>query len=133
MVEGSPMVLTTRDYRDLVELIGIIHETPDRAVMFKRLCERLQKLVPISSAAYAPSDTKTRHFLESKLGVLGLTLRQQEIALLAIRGLSNREIAERLFITEQTVKDHLHDVFDRLTIKRRSELVATILGLVPER
>ena len=336
------MVLTTRDYKGIVELIGIIHETPDRAVMFKELCERLQKLVPISSAAYAPSSTQAtdfefpgclmfnlpiqslylfanhyaplspyiravasegvgkylntatnltdiisprrlrdseygtdfqpfagvfyescimlgsqgdplgvmglhrqqsdrdfsdrekqiiqhvlphlarsfhlldltqgrfpspevgqivlaedghalrmndeakrilngqppyvipaphddarptffstpmgiyrvrsvfhqpernqqtlflapwppRHFLESKLGVLGLTRRQQEIALLAIRGLSNHDIAERVFITEQTVKDHLHDVFERLTIKRRSELVAKILGLAPER
>ncbi|TLY36473.1 MAG: response regulator transcription factor [Nitrospirae bacterium] len=37
-------------------------------------------------------------------------------------GLTNREIAERLFITEQTVKNHLCDVFEKLNVHRRSEL-----------
>jgi DNA-binding NarL/FixJ family response regulator len=46
--------------------------------------------------------------------------------------LSNREIADRLFITEQTVKDHLHDVFNHLKITRRSELTVKVLALCPE-
>ena len=45
-----------------------------------------------------------------------------------IRGLSNRQIAERLFIAEQTVKDHLHDIFEKMKIHHRSELVAKLLG-----
>lgn len=57
-----------------------------------------------------------------------LTVRQREIATLVCHGCSNREIAERLFICEQTVKDHLHDVFDKMKIHRRSELVAKVLG-----
>lgn len=59
----------------------------------------------------------------------GLTRRQQEITLWAIWGLSNREIAEHLFITEQTVKDHLHEVFGKIKIRRRTELAAKVLGL----
>ena len=59
----------------------------------------------------------------------GLTKRQQEITGLVLQGLSNREIADRLFITEQTVKDHLHDVFEHLKIKRRSELTAKVMAL----
>lgn len=58
-----------------------------------------------------------------------LTVRQREIAILACRGFSNREIAGRLFICEQTVMDHLHDVFDKMKIRRRSELTAKVLGL----
>jgi DNA-binding CsgD family transcriptional regulator len=67
--------------------------------------------------------------ISAKLEAHSLTPRQREIALLVIRGLSNREIAERLFIEEQTVKDHLRDVFEAVKIHRRSELTAKILGL----
>src|ERR1043165_4418031 len=48
--------------------------------------------------------------LQSKLCGLGLTRRQVEVAVFATQGLSNREIADRLFIAEQTVKDHLYCV-----------------------
>jgi DNA-binding CsgD family transcriptional regulator len=68
-----------------------------------------------------------RQTLEPRLARFGLTRRQQEIALLAVRGFSNRDIAERLFISEQTVKDHLYDIFECLRIKRRTELLRRLL------
>ncbi|MBE7414222.1 MAG: response regulator transcription factor [Deltaproteobacteria bacterium] len=58
-----------------------------------------------------------------------LTPRQQEIVSEVARGLSNREISERLFITEQTVKDHLHSIFCRVGVRNRTELVSRIFGL----
>jgi DNA-binding CsgD family transcriptional regulator len=64
-----------------------------------------------------------------KLTNFGLTQRQEDIAILAVRGLSNREIGERLLIMEQTVKDHLHDIFEKLQIKSRTELTAKTLGI----
>ncbi len=69
--------------------------------------------------------------LKPRFTPFGLSPRQREIVLLVIRGLSNREIAERLFITEQTVKDHLHDIFEKVQVRRRSELVAKVLGVLP--
>lgn len=60
----------------------------------------------------------------------GLSRREQEITLLAIGGLSNREIANRLFICEQTVKDHLYTTYTKLAIHRRSQL-AIRLGSLP--
>lgn len=72
-----------------------------------------------------PSDKKILQVLEGyKLGH-----RESEVAVLAVQGLSNREIADILFICEQTVKDYLHDVFGKLKVKRRSELAAKVLGL----
>ena len=68
----------------------------------------------------------------SRLNGFDLTKRQQDIAILVIRGLSNKEIAERLDICEQTVKDYLHDVFKKMEISSRSELTAKVLGLQPE-
>jgi len=45
------------------------------------------------------------------------------------QGFSNKEIAERLFICEQTVKDHLYDVFEKAEVHSRGELTAKVLGL----
>lgn len=69
--------------------------------------------------------------IRSEWGKSGLTGRQQEIALMALKGFCNREIAERLFITEQTVKDHLYDIYVKLRIHHRSELAAMLMGLAP--
>lgn len=65
--------------------------------------------------------------LESKINEYPLTRREREIALWVMRGLSNREIAEKLFICEQTVKDHLHDIFERRHVRRRSQLIAKLV------
>ena len=69
--------------------------------------------------------------LKDTLRAFDLSPRQQEIAMLTIQGCSNREIADRLFICEQTVKDHLRDVFERMHIRRRSELAAKVLAITP--
>lgn len=70
--------------------------------------------------------------LVSKLADFGLTKRQREIVILVIRGLSNREIAEKLFISEQTAKDHLQDAFEKIGVNRRSKLIAKLLALYPD-
>lgn len=51
-----------------------------------------------------------------------LTAREQEIVALVTRGFRNKEIAEKLFISEQTVKNHLHNIFDKLGVSDRLEL-----------
>ena len=58
-----------------------------------------------------------------KLSSLGLTPRQAEISSLVLQGRSNRAIAAKLGISEQTVKDHLHDIFNKLKIKSRYQLI----------
>lgn len=70
-----------------------------------------------------------RDHIHTQLTGFDLTARQEEIAMLVIQGYANREIAERLFIAEQTVKDHLRDVFEKMDICHRSELTAKALGL----
>jgi len=52
-----------------------------------------------------------------------LTPRELEIVRLAAEGLRNKEIADRLTITEGTVKIHLHNIYEKLDINRRAELV----------
>jgi two-component system, NarL family, nitrate/nitrite response regulator NarL len=51
-----------------------------------------------------------------------LSEREREIVQLVAQGYRNREIGEKLFISEQTVKNHLHNIFDKLGVSDRLEL-----------
>jgi DNA-binding NarL/FixJ family response regulator len=53
-----------------------------------------------------------------------LTERQSEIVALIADGLTNKEIASRLCIELPTVKNHVHTIFARLDVRRRSEVAA---------
>jgi DNA-binding CsgD family transcriptional regulator len=67
--------------------------------------------------------------LQPKFADFKLSRRESDIAVFVVQGYSNREIAERSFICEQTVKDHLHAIFEKLEIRSRGELTAKVLGL----
>ena len=64
---------------------------------------------------------------------LGLTPRELEILALIAGGLSNREIAERLFVSENTVKTHSANLFSKLNARRRTQAVqiAKEAGVIP--
>jgi two-component system, NarL family, response regulator LiaR len=70
---------------------------------------------------------------ERKREDLHITRRELEILELIARGLSNREIAEKLFVSENTVKTHSSRVFDKLGARRRTQAVqrGKELGLLP--
>jgi DNA-binding NarL/FixJ family response regulator len=55
-----------------------------------------------------------------------LSMRELEIVELAAQGFKNREMAEKMFISEQTVKNHLHNIFDKLGVSGRQELKAYV-------
>ncbi len=59
----------------------------------------------------------------------GLSEREKDVAALVVQGRSNREVAEQLFLSEATVKDHLKNIFGKLAVRRRSELAARLLGI----
>ena len=68
-----------------------------------------------------------------KLKELGITPREYEILGLIAEGLSNREIGERLFVSENTVKTHSSRVFEKLGVNRRVQAVlkGREHGLIP--
>jgi two-component system, NarL family, response regulator LiaR len=64
---------------------------------------------------------------------LGITPRELEILTAIAEGLSTREIAEKLFVSENTVKTHASRLFDKLNARRRTQAVqiAKEAGLIP--
>ena len=70
---------------------------------------------------------------EKKRENLGITRRELEILELIAQGMSTREIAEKLFVSENTVKTHSSRVFDKLGARRRTQAVqfGKQFGLLP--
>ena len=52
-----------------------------------------------------------------------LTRREKEVMRLLVKGLRNRVIADRLTISEGTVKVHLHAIYEKLNVESRVELI----------
>ena len=70
---------------------------------------------------------------EARVRQLGITPRELEILQAIAAGLSTREIAARLFVSENTVKTHSSRLFDKLNARRRTQAVqiAKEQGLIP--
>ncbi len=79
------------------------------------------------------SATQTFALNEARLQELKITRRELEILELIAGGLSNREIAERLFVSENTVKTHSSRLFEKLSARRRTQAVqlGKEFGLIP--
>ena len=75
------------------------------------------------------SSMSYREVLEVTLGRMeSLTAREIEVSRLIARGLSNKQIGEQLKISEQTVKNHTHTIYRKLTVSNRVELTIHVYG-----
>jgi len=81
--------------------------------------------VLVPAEAPAPFTPNTAPFTPNaaQQQTLGITARELEILTLVARGLSNREIATQLFVSENTVKTHCARAFDKLGAARRTQAV----------
>jgi DNA-binding CsgD family transcriptional regulator len=98
--------------------LGLKLTKPKEVVVFKE--------VAVSTAAPFSLNEGSRRELT-------ITRRELEILELIASGMSNREIAEKLFVSENTVKTHSSRLFDKLGAKRRTQAVqlGKELGLIP--
>jgi DNA-binding NarL/FixJ family response regulator len=67
--------------------------------------------------------SSTHARLMDQRGNILLTRREEDIVILVAEGLRNKEVAERLSLSEHTIRNHLFKVFDKLGISSRSELI----------
>ena len=87
------------------------------------------KAVPMAAAQTASAPA----FAEAALSETGLTGREQEVLELIAEGARDREIAERLVVTESTVKKHVQNILRKLHARNRVEAVAHLrnVGVSP--
>ena len=99
--------------------LGLKITTPQQKIVVKEIS------VPATPAPFL-SDEKSRENL-------GITPRELEILELIAQGMSNREIAAKLYVSENTVKTHSSRVLDKLGAKRRTQAVqrGKQFGLLP--
>jgi DNA-binding CsgD family transcriptional regulator len=88
--------------------------------------------VPIEVPAPAPAGPAfvlNQREVESR----GITPRELEVLQLIAAGLSTREMADRLFVSENTIKTHCGRLFGKLEVNRRTQAIRTgkTLGLIP--
>jgi len=71
---------------------------------------------------------------EAESSPAGLTGREIEVVKLLAQGATNKEMAEKLFIAQNTVKVHLKNILEKLQLRNRQQLVAYVVqeGLVTE-
>ena len=82
--------------------------------LIRQSCETIDSIIACSQEGYCLSE------------------RESDIANLAIRGLTNDEISDLLFISADTVKRHLKNIFIKTGVKNRTELLAKLIGLIDE-
>ena len=91
--------------------------------------------VPVEVRVEVPVEVPVGPFERNaeRLSALGITPRELDILEAMAAGHSNREIAERLYVSENTVKTHAARLFDKLAAKRRTQAVqlAKEAGLIP--
>ena len=68
-----------------------------------------------------------------ELELLNLSKRELEVLQLMAQGLSNKEIADRLFVSLSTIKTHSNNLFDKMNVERRTQAIdkAKRLGIIP--
>lgn len=122
------LVLTTFDDRILVErsleagagayLLKDIHP--------KDLANAIRLL--LAGERLIPGDLARELSAKSEAGAERLTQRQREVLQLIAEGLSNREIAERLYLSEGTVKNTVSEIYARLDVRDRVQAVLKLFG-----
>lgn len=95
-----------------------------RCVAAGEIWARNQEILFVVEALQKPA---TPHIANSQ-GIALLTRREEDVVALAVNGLSNRQIARELRLSEHTVKNYMFEIFEKLGISTRVELVLYTLN-----
>lgn len=140
------MLTVSEDEKDLFEAIKngaqgyLLKDTPARRLR-SQLRSVMEDEAPLSGSIAAKILSEFRQTASSGSSAMSkqinetletLTAREKGILTLLVEGLSNQEIADKLFVSEQTVKKHLHNTLIKLQLNNRAQAAVYALraGLV---
>lgn len=120
------LALTDDDEQELRALRIPNLQIVPRQSAFKQVLQWVRQAeangVAPSAQAASPAEAATDNGEEQAGDGSPLSSRERQVVELVAQGFKNREIAQRMFISEQTVKNHLHNIFDKLGVSDRLEL-----------
>ena len=123
-----------RDTPDL--LIVAVCESADRRAVRRLLdagidgvvfADQLEEALEPTVAAVFAGQMVVPRDLRDSVDRPSLSSRERQILALVVMGLTNQEIAARMFLAESTVKSHLSSAYSKLGVRSRSEAVTVIL------
>lgn len=100
-------------------------------VLWIWLFDRTREAEPMAAAPPAPSGTEVHLTLGALMETFGVSKRECEVIQLVCQGLTNQEIADALFISLKTVKDHNYRIFQKTGVRNRVELTQLVQKLAP--
>ena len=122
--DGDGLLAAADRWQELGDLLAAADAAASAALVFRRqgrrgsdstAVARAQRLSDACEGAHTPA-------LTAAARPLPLTAREREIATLAARGLTNREIADRLVVSVRTVEGHVYRICNKLGVNERSAL-----------
>lgn len=103
---------------------GILYKDTDKKRLKKALIKVLSGEMWFKRDTFEALFRETKEIIESRVVLRKLLTRAEaNIVNLACQGLKNKEIAEKLFISESTVKTHLNNIYKKLNVKNRVQLI----------
>ena len=105
--------------------LGLKLTRPRERIVVKEVPVEVHVEVPVEVLVPGPPTAAVVPFVRDERSREKLTITPREIEILELiaQGLSNREIAEKLFVSENTVKTHSSRLFEKLDAKRRTQAV----------
>jgi DNA-binding NarL/FixJ family response regulator len=123
--------LSKRELHSLIlssHISGILYKDTDKKKLKKALFTVLSGELWFKRDTFESLFSKTQEIIESRIIFKKLLTRAEtNVVNLACQGLKNKEIAERLYISESTVKTHLNNVYKKLNISSRVQLTRLFL------
>lgn len=123
--DGDPMI---RDKVRRLAVDGFVLKHADPAVFALAVAAVLRGDAWFDDTSVAAPAANEARGLPLSPAELGLTPRQGEVLALMLKGLPNKRVAQQLSLTEQTVKEHVSGILERLGARSRVELIARLLG-----
>jgi DNA-binding NarL/FixJ family response regulator len=117
LITGQPLDEVTRRYRFVRQVMGVIGKGRPSAEL-----RRAVDLALSGQPSWPALDQEPQEVQRPLARVAGLTGRQREVAALVASGMSNKEVASALSLSEGTVKNHVKEIFRTLGVTNRTQL-----------